>query len=68
MENMNPITIETTINAPMEKVWEYWNEPSHITQWAFALDDWEAPEVENDARVGRKFRRDVTIWFAVDFR
>lgn len=52
----NAITIETVINAPMSKVWSYWNEPEHITQWAFASDDWEAPTAENDVRVGGKFK------------
>lgn len=51
-----PITIQTTINAPIEKVWQYWNEPKHITQWAFADDSWEAPAAENDLKVGGKFR------------
>ena len=53
---MNPITIHTTINAPLEKVWEYWNAPEHITKWAFASDDWEAPAAENDVRIGGKFK------------
>ena len=52
---MKTITVETTINAPIEKVWEYWNEPEHITGWAFASDNWEAPAAENDLRVGSKF-------------
>lgn len=52
---MNPITIQTTISAPMEKVWEYWTNPEHITKWAFASDDWEAPHAENDVREGGKF-------------
>jgi uncharacterized protein YndB with AHSA1/START domain len=51
-----PITVKTTVNAPMEKVWQYWNEPEHITKWAFASDDWEAPRAENDLRVGGKFK------------
>lgn len=50
------ITIQTTISAPIEKVWSYFNEPEHITQWAFASDDWEAPYAENDLRVGGKFK------------
>ncbi len=50
------ITIKTTVNAPMEKVWDYWNKPEHITGWAFASDDWEASGVENDIRVGGKFK------------
>lgn len=50
------ITIETTVNAPIEKVWACWNEPEHITQWAFASDDWEAPSAENDLKVGGRFK------------
>ena len=56
METAKTITVETTINAPMEKVWEYWNGPEHITKWAFASDDWEAPFAENDLRTGGKFK------------
>ncbi|QQS44338.1 SRPBCC family protein [Candidatus Roizmanbacteria bacterium] len=51
-----PITVQTIINAPMDKVWNYWTEPDHITRWAFASDDWEAPSAENDVRVGGKFK------------
>ncbi len=50
------ITIQTTVNAPVEKVWSYWNQPEHITKWAFASDDWEAPHAENDLREGGKFK------------
>jgi uncharacterized protein YndB with AHSA1/START domain len=52
----NAITVQTTVNAPVAKVWEYWNKPEHITGWAFASDDWEAPAAENDVRVGGKFK------------
>ncbi|MFA6602244.1 MAG: SRPBCC domain-containing protein [Candidatus Shapirobacteria bacterium] len=52
----NPITIETTVSAPINKIWEYWNNPEHITKWAYASDDWEAPEAENDLRAGGRFR------------
>jgi uncharacterized protein YndB with AHSA1/START domain len=52
----NPITVQTIVKAPMQKVWECWNEPQHITQWAFADDSWEAPAAENDLRVGGKFK------------
>lgn len=50
------ITVQTTINKPTAKVWEYWNKPEHITGWAFASDEWEAPEAENDLRVDGKFK------------
>lgn len=49
---MNTITIETIVHAPIDKVWEYWNKPEHITQWAFASDDWHAPHAENNLIVG----------------
>lgn len=52
----NPITVQTTVRAPMARVWEYWNKPEHITGWAFASDDWEAPAADNDLRVGGTFK------------
>ena len=50
------ITVEATVNAPVEKVWKYWNEPAHITQWCSASDDWHAPHSENDLRKDGKFK------------
>jgi len=57
METMTQkaITIQTTVNAPVEKVWKYWNQPEHITKWAFASNDWHAPKAENDLRVDGTF-------------
>ena len=49
------ITVQATINAPIEKVWSYFTLPQHITQWYFASDDWHAPNAENDIQVGGKF-------------
>ncbi|MCA9374393.1 SRPBCC domain-containing protein [Candidatus Peregrinibacteria bacterium] len=49
------ITVQTTIKAPIEKVWECWNKPEHISNWAFAADEWEADAKENDLRVGGRF-------------
>lgn len=54
--NKTPITVQAVVKAPMDKVWDYWNKPEHITKWAFAQDDWEAPSAENDLRVGGKFK------------
>jgi uncharacterized protein YndB with AHSA1/START domain len=50
------ITVEATINAPVEKVWANWNEPKHITKWCQASDDWHAPYAENDVKTGGKFK------------
>jgi uncharacterized protein YndB with AHSA1/START domain len=50
------ITVETKVNAPIEKTWDYWSNPKHITNWTFASDDWHAPFAENDLRTGGKFK------------
>lgn len=49
------ITVSVAVSAPIETVWAAWTEPNHITGWAFASDDWESPQAENDLREGEKF-------------
>jgi len=49
------ITIESTIKAPVEKVWKFWSLPEHIIKWNNASDDWHTPRAENDLRKGGKF-------------
>ncbi len=58
METMEKksITVETIVNAPIEKVWASWGEPKHITKWCQASPDWHAPHAENDLRTGGKFK------------
>ncbi len=53
--NKTIITVEATVNAPVEKVWKFWSSPEHITKWNNASDDWHTPYAENDLRVGGKF-------------
>ena len=55
-KELTAITIETVVNAPVEKVWKYWSSPEHITQWCAAADDWHAPYADNDLREDGKFR------------
>ncbi|MCE6992943.1 SRPBCC family protein [Dyadobacter sp. CY323] len=50
------ITVESTVNAPITKVWEQFNAPEHVTKWCFASDDWHAPFAENDLQTGGKFK------------
>ncbi len=54
-ENKLMLTIEATVNAPIEKVWEYWTLPRHIIQWNNASPDWHTPNAENELNVGGKF-------------
>lgn len=50
------ITVQNTINAPIEQVWEKWTTPNHIMKWNNASDDWHTPFAENDLKVGGKFK------------
>ena len=52
----NTITISAEVEQPIEKVWECWTEPDHITKWNFASDDWCCPSAENDMTVGGKYK------------
>jgi uncharacterized protein YndB with AHSA1/START domain len=54
-QDKKSITIQATIKAPVEVVWQKWTKPEHITKWNFASDDWQCPKAENDLRVGGKY-------------
>lgn len=43
------------MSAPVEKVWKFWSQPEHITQWNNASDDWHTPSATNDLKAGGKF-------------
>ena len=49
------IHIESLINAPLDLVWDTYNNPEDIKQWNHASDDWHCPSSQNDLRVGGKF-------------
>lgn len=49
------ITVEVTVNKPVDKVWKIWTTPADIMKWNNASDDWHTPKAENDLRVGGKF-------------
>ncbi|MGB0176233.1 MAG: SRPBCC family protein [Owenweeksia sp.] len=46
------ITVKNTVNAPVKKVWDYWNDPDHITKWNTPHPDWHTPKADNDLRIG----------------
>jgi uncharacterized protein YndB with AHSA1/START domain len=50
------IKVQNTIEAPIEKVWELWTLPEHIMYWNIPFADWHTPYVENDLKVGGKFK------------
>ena len=49
------IHIESLINAPLDLVWDTYNNPEDIKHWNHASDDWHCPSSQNDLRVGGKF-------------
>ena len=50
------ITVQATINADKNKVWNYYTNPKHITKWNFADPSWHCPSAENDMKIGGKYR------------
>ncbi len=49
------ITIQTTINAPVKKVWKYFTTPEDIVNWNTASDDWHTTSASNELHVGGKY-------------
>lgn len=49
------ITVETSIDADIDKIWEYWTKPDHIVKWNNASDDWHTPDAKNTLEEGGKF-------------
>jgi uncharacterized protein YndB with AHSA1/START domain len=49
------ITIESAIDAGIDKVWKYYNEARHIVNWNFASDTWCCPRVESEFNVGGRY-------------
>jgi uncharacterized protein YndB with AHSA1/START domain len=49
------ITVETVVQADLNRVWSTWNNPEDIKQWNAASDDWHTPRAAVDLREGGKF-------------
>jgi len=49
------IRIGVNIKAPIDKVWDYWNDPKHIVKWATGSFDWHTTKAENDLTAGGRF-------------
>ena len=49
------ITVETAVKAPLERVWQAWNNPEDIKRWNAASGDWHTPRSSVDLREGGKF-------------
>ena len=49
---MEKITVTAKISAELQKVWDFYTQPEHITQWNFADPSWHCPSATNDMKVG----------------
>lgn len=49
------LRVETIVNEPVEKAWEYYVNPKHIRAWNHASLDWHCPRATNDVRVNGEF-------------
>lgn len=49
------ITIQTSVKSDIQKVWDFWTKPKHITNWNFATDEWCCPKATNNLIVGGEF-------------
>lgn len=49
------ITVETLVNADLDRVWEAWSNPTDIQQWNAAQDDWHTTRSTVDLREGGTF-------------
>lgn len=52
---MSTITVRSTINAPLQKVWKYWTDAAHVVNWNFASPDWHCPVATTNFRAGGEF-------------
>lgn len=49
------ITVETRVQAPIEKVWRDYTDPEAIKVWNAPSADWHTTHAENDLRTGGNF-------------
>lgn len=49
------ITVSAHVAADKQKVWDYYTQPQHITQWNFADKSWHCPTASNDLTIGGKY-------------
>ncbi len=49
------LTVQSTVQVPVEKVWIYWTDPAHIVNWNNASEDWHTPKAVNDLRADGRF-------------
>lgn len=49
------VTVETTVDAPVGRVWSAYTTPEDIMRWNAASEDWHTPHASVDLREGGAF-------------
>lgn len=52
---MNLLSVTSTIQAPIEKVWDFWTKEKHVIHWNFAIAEWHCPTATNNLVEGGEF-------------
>ena len=55
MTTVQKIVVETTVNAPIARVWHAYTTPADIVKWNAASDDWHTTKATVDLREGGAF-------------
>ena len=50
-----PITVQTSVSAPVDLAWKIFTDPERIVSWNTASDDWHTTKARNDLRAGGTF-------------
>lgn len=67
------VYVERTVSAPVERVWQLWNDPESVKKW-WGSKDYTAPVVTNDLRVGGAYllsmrsRTGEIVWNAGSYK
>lgn len=51
----NTITVTALVNNDLQKTWECYTQPQHITKWNFATVEWQCPLATNELKAGGKY-------------
>src|SRR6185369_7511952 len=49
------ITVDATVKAPVEKVWNVWTNPADIIKWSTPSPEWHTPKAQHDLKTGGNF-------------
>ncbi|HEY4206119.1 MAG TPA: SRPBCC family protein [Puia sp.] len=53
--NKTKITIQATVKAPVDKVWNFWFSPEDIVKWSTPSPDWHTVRATHDLKEGGAF-------------